>query len=296
MKKIICILSLAATMSLGLPTARAEVVVDFGPTYIPRGDALGQRDMTINNGLFAVAFAVETAPPWGVARGGIVDIAVITDGEVGYDIASLADFLPNTWTNWPTSYQRVAVVEQSPEHVVVSIERDWGDVQLQTTVTIRDQDSLIHLVTRMSNAGEQALPGIKSGYVLWPDGGSMFGIPGLYGANAAAEDAALADWSAAYGENWVLGLHAPYANRVEYGGQDRYVEHDLAAGASESFEAWLQIENSGSLAPLVKGEIELAQLGSGMLSGKVTRTDGEIVQQPAVVVVKDGQQIGRAHV
>ncbi len=268
--------------------AGADVTVEVGPTYIPRGDAQGQQDITVSNGVFAIAFAVETAPPWGVARGGIVDIAVIRDDEVGYDIASLADFLPNTWTNWPTSYQRVTIVEQSADKAVLSIERDWGEVQLQTIVTVNDGDSLVHLVTRMTNDGEQALVNIKSGYVMWPDGGSMFGIPGLHGVNAAAEDEALADWTAAYDENWLLGLHAPYANRVEYDGQDRYVEHDLAPGASRSFEAWLQVEDRGSLAALVQKEIELGQLGSGVLSGRVARNDGKAVDEPAVIVVRDG--------
>lgn len=266
----------------------AELQVDIGPTYIPRGDAQSARDITVNNGLFAVAFAVETAPPWGVARGGIVDIAVIHDGQVGYDIASLADFLPNTWTNWPTTYQRVEIVEQSEHQIILSIERDWNDVQLESTLTIKDNYGVIHIRTRMHNSGDTALEGIKSGYVVWPDGGSMFGVPGLYGKNAAKEDEALADWTAAYGEDWVIGLHAPFATQAEYDGQDRYTIHSLSAGQSRTFEAWLQIDNQGSLAPLVQQEITLARLGSGVLTGKVVRTDGKIVDQPAVVIYKDG--------
>lgn len=268
--------------------AIGEVTVEVGPTSIPRGDAQGARDITVNNGVFAIAFAVDTAPPWGVARGGIVDIAVIQDGEVGYDIASLADFLPNTWTNWPTTYQRVSIAEQSAQEVVVRIERDWGEVELETTVTIVDLDSVVHVDTRMTNRGDAALTDIKSGYVVWPDGGQMFGIPGLYGLNAAKEDAALADWSAAYGESWALGLHAPYAEQVEYNGQDRYLTHDLQGGASRSFEAWLQIENDGSLAPLVRTEIGLKNLDAGKLSGEVTSADGKSIERPAVVVYQDG--------
>ncbi|MGI9219516.1 MAG: CehA/McbA family metallohydrolase, partial [Woeseiaceae bacterium] len=80
-------------------TTQAEVTVHTGPTFIPRGDAQGARDITVSNGIFAVAFAVDTPAPWGHARGGIVDIALYSDGEIGFDIASLADFLPNTWTN-----------------------------------------------------------------------------------------------------------------------------------------------------------------------------------------------------
>lgn len=282
------IFSLLLCALLSAHSAVAEVTVDVGPTYIPRGDALGEGDITVSNGMFAVAFAVETAPPWGVARGGIVDIAVIKDGEVGYDIASLADFLPNSWSNWPTSYQHVEVIEHTPTRVVLSIERDWNDVALESTVTIRDNDSAIHLRTRITNRGDAALEELVSGYVVWPDGGSMFGVPGLYGENAASEAEALADWTAAYGEDWVIGLHAPYSTQLAYDGQDRYTIYDLPAGASRSFEAWLQIENSGSLARLVQREITLRRLGSGVLAGKVARTDGKVVAEPAVVIYKDG--------
>ncbi len=275
---------IALLASVLLPIlAIADVTVEVGPTPIPRGDAQGERDITINNGLFAIAFAVETAPPWGVARGGIVDIAVINDGEVGYDIASLADFLPNTWTNWPTTYQRVSLAKQSAQEVVVRVERDWEEVALVTVYTIRDLDSVIHVVTQMTNNGDTSLKNIKSGYVVWPDGGSMFGVPGLFGLNAANEDKALADWTAGYGENWVLGLHAPYSEQVEYSGQDRYLAHDLQSGATRSFEAWLQIENEGSLAPLVRTEIGLRNLESGSLSGTVTSRDGKPIDRPAVV-------------
>ncbi len=276
-------------MCLMLPVvAIADVTVEVGPTYIPRGDAQSARDITVNNGIFAVAFAVETAPPWGVARGGIVDIAVIEDGDVGYDIASLVDFLPNAWTNWPTTYQRISIAEQSKQKVVIRVERDWEEVALVTVFTIRESDSLIHVLTHMTNGGDATLNDIKSGYVVWPDGGSMFGIPGLFGLNAATEETALADWTAAYGENWVLGLHAPYSERFEYNGQDRYLSHDLQSGATRSFEAWLQIENEGALAPLVRTEIELGNLNAGKLSGTVTSGDGTPIERPAVVAYQNG--------
>jgi hypothetical protein len=269
-------------------SAIADVTLTVGPTPIPRGDAQGARDITVNNGLFAVAFAVETAPPWGVARGGIVDIAVIRNGEIGFDIASLADFLPNSWTNWPTTYQRVRVVEQSAQQVVIRTERDWDEVELVSLFTIRADDSVIRVATEMTNRGDTALTDIKSGYVVWPDGGSMFGVPGLFEQSAASEETALADWTAAYGEHWALGLHAPYSELMEYGGQDRYLVHDLQPNASRSFEAWLQIENEGSLAPLVKAEIKRNERPAGSVSGTVTTGAGKPIQQPAVVAYKDG--------
>ena len=268
--------------------ANADVSVVVGPTSIPRGDAVGERDITINNGLFAVAFAVDTAPPWGVARGGIVDIAVIKDGQPGYDIASLADFMPNNWSSWPTTYQRITIAKQTANEVVVSTVRDWGEVELESTFTIRAGDSKIHIVTTMHNASDVLIDGLYSGYVVWPDGGSLFSVPGLLGINAGAEDDALADWSASYGEHWMLGLHAPFSEFVAYDGRDRYLPHDLEPAETESFEAWLQIENDGTLAPLVSAEIEFRKMSSGRLSGRVVSEDDKPVARPAIVVSKNG--------
>ncbi|MGI9270396.1 MAG: carboxypeptidase regulatory-like domain-containing protein, partial [Woeseiaceae bacterium] len=271
-----------------ISVAHADVSVVIGPTSIARGDAVGEKDITVSNGIFAVAFAVETAPPWGVARGGIVDIAVFRDGELGYDIASLADFMPNVWSSWPTTYQEVTLEKQTASEVVVKTVRDWGEVQLETTFCIRDGDSKIQIVTSMHNAGEVNLEGLYSGYVVWPDGGSLFSVPGLLGVNSGAEDEALANWSASYGERWMLGLHAPFSEFVAYDGRDRYLPHDLEAAETESFEAWLQIENDGTLAPLVRAEIDFLELSSGRLSGHVVSDDGKRVARPAVVVSKNG--------
>ena len=274
---------------LPMSAALAEISVTTGPTNIPRGDAVGARDITVNNGVFAVAFAVDTAPPWGVARGGIIDIAPIHDGQIAFDIASLADFLPNTWTNWPTSYQNVTVEEKSAGEVVIRVLRDWEDVELETAFTIRDADSRIHIVTTMTNTGDESLTELVSGYVAWPNGGSLFGVPGLYGENTAAEDKAFADWSAAYGETWAIGLHTPFSTLVAYDGRDRYLQHELKPGASRSFGAWLQIENSGSLAPFVKTEIVLQGLESGRISGKVSSVKGKSISRPAVIASREGQ-------
>ena len=73
----------------------ADLVVERGATKIERGEALGRKDITVDNGIFAVAFAVQTAPPWGVARGNIINIAFHYKKGLEYNIASLADFMPN---------------------------------------------------------------------------------------------------------------------------------------------------------------------------------------------------------
>ncbi len=168
---LIAVLSLAVLLPLA--AANAEVSIAIGPTTIPRGDATGARDITVSNEFFAIAFAVDTAPPWGVARGGIIDIAPISDGELGYDIASLADFMPNNWSSWPTTYQHVTIEKISSVAAVIKTVRDWGEVELETIFSIRDGDSKIHIVTRMTNKGEAPLSGLLSGYVVWPDGGHL---------------------------------------------------------------------------------------------------------------------------
>ena len=167
--------------------------------------------------------------------------------------------------------------------------RDWGKVELETTFRIAADDSEIHMLTRMTNKGKVALKGLMSGYVVWPDGGYLFGVPGLPGVSASAEDEALADWSAAYDEGWVLGLHAPFSEYVAYNGRDRYLKHDLRPGESRLFEAWLQIGGEGSLAPLVQSEIDRRGLRFGTIHGQVRGSGSAPVKRPAVVVLKNGK-------
>jgi len=262
---------------------KPSISVEIGPTAIPRGDAVAASDITVSNGLFAVAFAVDTPPPWGVARGGIVDISIIRDGELDYDIASLADFMPNNWSSWPTTYQRVTIEKQTADEVVVKTERDWGEVELTTRFHIKAADSKIHIVTTMTNNGETSLDALLSGYVVWPDGGNLIATPVV---TSDREDTN--GWTAAYDERWVLGLHAPFSEVADRLGRDRYTLHDLGPGDSRVFEAWLQIENEGSLAPMVRSEIEFGCLASGRLSGSVVSPDGVSVERPAVVVSKNG--------
>ena len=272
----------------GDPKTESALTVVTGPTPIPRGDAQGQNDITVNNGLFVVSFAVETAPPWGVARGGIVDIALLRDGKPGYDIASLADFMPNNWSSWPTTYQRVSIAEQSPAHVVVKSERDWGDAQLVTTFTIRGNDSRIAMKTTMTNASDENTEKILSGYVVWPDGGYLFGVPGLSGLVSSVEDEALADWTAAYDENWAMGLHAPFAEFVSYSGRDRYLPHTLGPGESRTFDAVLQIEARGDLSPFVAEEARVNGHTLGTIAGEVS-SNGVAVENPAIIATVDGK-------
>jgi len=283
--RTLLVLSLCALLSC--TSEETQLAVSVGPTSIPRGDAVGANDITVSNGLFAVAFAVDTAPPWGVARGGIVDISIIRDGELDYDIASLADFMPNNWSSWPTTYQRVTIAKQTKDEVVVRTERDWGDVELETLFHIRAADSKIKIVTTMTNNGA-TLDSLLSGYVLWPDGGNLIAAPVITGDGMTDGSNG---WTAAYDEGWVLGLHAPFSEVADRLGRDRYTSHDLDSGETTSLEAWLQIESDGSLAPMVRSEIEFGDLESGHLMGHVVSSDGSAVARPAVVVSKNANPL-----
>ena len=181
-------------------------------------------------------------PPWGVARGGILDVGLIEDGVIGQDFFSLADFIPNNWSSWPTTYQRVSVAEQTSDKVIIRTERDWGDVSLETTFTIRANDSRITIDNIMKNDGDTDLDNLLSGFVAWPNGGYLFGVPGLssFSVDETDEASALADWSVGYDRTWVFGLHAPYSETIRNFGRDRYKRHDLAVGGTQSFSAVLQ--------------------------------------------------------
>jgi hypothetical protein len=280
---LLCLALLAAVMVSACGRGAPGVTVQVGPTAIEGGDALGVTDITVSNDRLAIAFAVETAPPWGVARGGIVDVAIVRDGEVSPDLASLVDFLPNGWSGWPTSYQAVTVESETRDEVVVRTERDWGEVLLVTKFRIRAGDNRVHIRTEMTNVGDAPLLALTSGYALWPDGGFMFGIPGLGGLEVGPTDLALANWSAFYDEDWVLGLHATFDDWIDSAGRDRLRRHDLAAGETRHFEAWLEVNANGELASLVATAIALEELPAGRVTGTIADADGSSVAGAVVV-------------
>lgn len=281
-----CLLLLLGASSL---PAFSAIQIVTGPTAIPKGDAQAANDITISNGIFALAFAIESKSPWGVPRGGIVDVAVLRDGKPSADFASLVDFMPNNWSAWPNSYSETQVEQPAPDVVVVVTRRDWGEVSLETRFTIRDGESVIQLHTKMRNAGKQGTGELLSGYVAWPDGGHLFGMPGLSGEVAAFETEAFGRWSTAYDKHWLLALHAPFSQQMKYGGRDRYQQHTLAPGETREFDAWVQVEASGSLSAVVEAELALGSKPLAQLKGTVKDAAGAMIQHPAVVVQRSGE-------
>lgn len=266
----------------------ADVAIIRGKTIIPAGNAISAQDITVRNGKLAFSIAVDSAPPWGVARGCIVDIAnVLADGSLSSDRVAFADFIPNNWSSWPTTYKQVNVVKDSPEEVIIQSTRDFGDVAIETFYSLKSGSDLIHVTTTMKNNGED-LNQLVSGFTLWPDGGYKFSVPGYAGIDNTLIQDPIADRFVGYDHDWAIALHAPYATELKNKSRDLYTRHSLKRGESISFEGDYQVISSGNLARVVQAEIERKHLNYGTLFGTVSAVGGEPVDAPAVVVEKSG--------
>lgn len=270
--------------------ASAAVRIITGPTPIADGDARARGDITVVNQKLAFALAIESPVPYGVPRGALVDIAAVSKGKIGRDRAVFADFIPNNWSAWPNTYQKIDIVERGPQQVVIRAVRDWGKVVISTTYTLKDDADRVEVSTTMRNDGDTALPGLLSGLTYWPKGGFLFGVPGAPEHGPAPD--VLAHRMVAYDADWSVALHASYFNDVEYASKDLYQLHTLAPGESRRFDAWLQVGASGDLAPVMRAEIERDGLPSGEVRGTVRGLDGQPVQQAVLVLEKAGKPYG----
>jgi hypothetical protein len=291
MKTPLSILLAMALPSLALPglAARAAVRIVVGPTPIVDGEARGSRDLTVINEKLAFAFAVDTPPPYGVPRDAVIDVAPVRDGKIGHDRAVFADFIPNNWSAWPNRHHRLEVIERGPRRVVIRTIRDWGEGTLTTVYTLESGSDHVELRATLRNGGRTALVGLLSGFTLWPNSGYLFGVPGLGEALQGPTTGALADRMVAYDHDWSIALHAPYLDHIANGSRDMFQQHTLAPGESRSFEAWLQVGARGDLAPVVRAEILRRHLPAGSLSGAVIDPTGAAVDEPVVVVERNGQ-------
>jgi hypothetical protein len=270
-------------------SAEAAVRIVHGPTPIPGGDARASDDLTVMNEKLAFALAIDSAPPYGVPRGALVDFAPVADGKIGRDRVVFADFIPNNWSAWPNTYHRVAVVKDSPQEAVIRTERDWGEVAIATVYDLKAGEDQVHVTVTMTNGGKTTLADLRSGLTLWPSSGHLFAVPGLASVNDGPATGALSDRVVAYDTDWFVALHAPYLEHVGYGSKDMYRTHSLAPGESLTFEGWLQAGTRGDLAPVVAEEIGRRKLESGELSGAVKGRDGRPVPAPVVVIERSGQ-------
>ncbi len=280
-------------MALGCAgVAQAAVQVITGPTSIQDGEAKGARDITVVNEKLAFALAVGSAVPYGVPRGAIIDVTAVQAGKIGRDRVVFADFIPNHWSAWPNTYQRVEVVEQGPEQAVIRAVRDWGQVTITTTYKLRENADRVEMQTTMVNTGGASAPDLLSGFTLWSKGGFFFGIPGMAGIPESKADGALSDRVVAYDADWMVALHAPYLDYIGSESRDLFMRHTLAPGESRTFDGWLQVGACGDLAPVIRGELERKHLASGTVGGSVAARSGEAVEQPVVVVERQGKPFG----
>jgi hypothetical protein len=281
--------ALVAGLCLWSSPSGAQVRIVHGPTPIPGGEARSAGDLTVINAKLAFGLAIESPAPYGVPRGALVDLAPVAGGHIGRSRVVFADFIPNNWSAWPNTYQRVTVVKETPDEVVIQADRDWGAAKVATRYSLRSGSDQIHVLVTMTNGGATPLTNLRSGVTLWPNSGFLFAVPGLAGVADGAAAGALSDRVVAYDADWSVALHAPYLDHVGYGSKDMYQTHSLAPGESRTFEAWLQVGSSGDLAPVVAEEIARKRLASGVVSGAVADASGGDVEQPVVVILKGGQ-------
>ncbi len=272
--------------------AQADVRVLVGPTPIQSGDARAAGDITLVNEKLAIALAVESTVPYGVPRGAIVDVAPVRGGKIGQDQAVFADFIPNNWSSWPNTFQRVSIVERGPDQAVVRAERDWGKVTITTVYTLKSQADRLEIQTTMRNDGDAALVDQLSGLTLWPRGGYEFGVPGLPVGFQGKVESALADRFVAYDESWAVALHMDDFDHVVNGGKDLFRLHTLQPGASRAFNGRLQVTPSGDLRAVIQADIDRKRSPTGVVRGTVTDRKGVAVDRPVIVIEKQGHPYG----
>lgn len=259
---------------------------------IPDGEARSSGDITLMNGRLAAAFAVETDPPWGLPKGGMIDAAVVRDGRPDHDLLSVFDFLPDGWSGWPNTYVRVRILASGPEEASVGVERDWAETRLNTVYSLKRGEDRLHVVTTMTHKGPDATRPIASAYAMWPKKGHTLTPPGISNTGDGRTDGAPADWSAGYDRDWAMALHAPFAERIEHRGRNMAARHALRPGESRVFEGWLQIRPSGDLAAVIDFEIRRKGLAHGRLTGRALDGEGRPIRHPVVMVEKKGKLYG----
>jgi hypothetical protein len=277
---------LAALLPLGAALADVRVIV--GPTPIVKGNARAAGDITVVNDHLAFALAVQSAVPYGVPRGALIDLAPVTDGTIGRDRVVFADFIPNNWSAWPNTYQHVEIVERGPQRAVIRTTRAWGRVTIVTVYTLAADSDHVDITVTMTNGGDAALPDLKSGLTLWPNSGFFFGVPGMQDVPAGRAEAPPAHRVVAYDEDWAVALHADYFDYEGDESRDLFLTHTLAAGKTQSFEGWLQVTPRGDLKPVVRAEIERRHLPGGTVEGVVLDHDNAPVDDALVMVEKQG--------
>ena len=285
LKSVISSLLICITFS---NMAYAQVTVTRGDNNIPEAEATLKNDIVIKNNKLAFALAIDSAAPWGVPRGALVDLSVVENSEPRGDRIAFADFIPNSWSAWPNDGNDVEILTETSRRALVKISRNFGDVDISTSYSLKAGDDFIGLNTVMTNHGKESVT-LNSGFTLWPDAGHMFAAPGLDKSHQRKASIS-SDRTLAYDQDWVFALHAPYFDKNVYEGRDMYKSHTLAPGESRSFTAQLQVVPDGDVAPVVSAETARRRLPTGTVRGNVAASNGETPEK-SLVVVKRNQQL-----
>ena len=271
-----------------------DVTLTKGPTAIVNGSCLGVNDITISNGYFAIAIAADTTPPWGVPKGSILDGTTITDGVWGRDKLTLVDFLPNAWAAWPNTYQTITVTKDTADQAVITIARDYNKLELVTTITVDRGSRFAKMSTVAANptGSGETYADIYCGYTFCTSGGFMFGP---YAVQPGTPYPSVSDpygkYVLGYDSDYSIGLHFKDAD-VHDGGtgwKDLYETSTLAPGATQTFDASVQFEDSASISRFVKTVIDERADPKGTVSGAVSASTGSFPEPPIVVVEKNGE-------
>ena len=185
--------------------APAAVEVRVGPTPIVKGDARAVGDITVINEKLAFALAVQSAAPYGVPRGALVDLAPVSDGRIGRDRVVFADFIPDHWSAWQNTYQHVDILERGPQRAVIRTVRDWGRVVITTVYTLAADSDHVEIRATMLNTDTVPTAVLLSGLTLWPGSGYLFGVPGMQDVAEGRVDAPIGRRVVAYDADWGRG-------------------------------------------------------------------------------------------
>lgn len=142
------------------------------------------------------------------------------DGGIDIDRLAWVDFLPDNWSEWAPTYHRVKVAKESPEEAVITAELDWQGLTVESSYTIKDGDDKVRLYVKFTNATDQEVSGIHSGFCLWNNGGYALPLAGTKEpetSGMAPSEEAFVDWFVNYDETWATALHAPYTTYVIIG-------------------------------------------------------------------------------
>jgi hypothetical protein len=273
-------LSLIIVFLAAAPISAGPLSLMPGPTPIAGGSCSAAGDLTVLTDHYAVSFAVETRPPWGVPPGSILDAAPVSNGIIQEDRIGFIDFLPDSWNDWQNSRHDVRVTQTASDRASVTVTRDFRGIPVTTTYRFDASSPNIEVVSVIGPA-PTALDGpIRSGYSLCTRKASVFG---------PRPDGAPPEWVAGFGPDWVAGLVFPGAQLVVGGNswRDLYLSHSLPADSTTTLAATLRILPAPDVAGVTALHQSLRGVELGLVTGSTAPPQGPIPKGTTVVFSRD---------